>query len=323
MSRIEASSVINNGKLQEAIIRTVAFFDLFEFPLTKFEIWKYLWSPDGAPVGLFEIETMIGELISSRKIEEKFGFCFLPGRDSTVAVRQTSYNLAQKKIKIAVRAAHWLKYFVGVKMVAVVNSVVLGSVKKSSDIDLFIVTARNRIWLSRLVVTALVEMLGLRRHGDKITDRLCLSFYADEDRLEMENLLLPVDPYFCYWLATLTPIYDDGRYGPLLEKNRWLGRYLPNYFAGAVGDRYRVLDSWPARLTKFLDGLWFNSIIGRWCERGAKKMQLKKMSLNRESLAGRNDSRVVISDRILKFHESDRRQEFLDRWQEKCGQLLA
>ena len=33
----------SNNNIKEAIVETIAFFDLFDYPLTAWEVWKYLF----------------------------------------------------------------------------------------------------------------------------------------------------------------------------------------------------------------------------------------------------------------------------------------
>jgi len=315
-------NTVPQTKIKEAIIKTVAFFDLFDYPLTVDEIWKYLWLPDSSPMDPIKLKTILALPEIQTAISSRNNFYFLAGRESIVEVRRVSLVYTRRKIRRARFAARILKYFVGVKMMAAVNSVVLGSVKKESDIDLFIVVARERMWLSRLMVTALIHVFGLRRHGKKITNRLCLSFYVTEDHLDIGDVMLERDPYFCYWLATLAPIYDDGCYENFIRMNSWLKKFLPNFFVEAPARFPKAGDSIFSRLTKYLDGLWYFSFIGAWCEVRAKRMQLKKMAGNLNSLASFPDSRVVVSDTMLKFHEFDRREEFRNQWEEKYMPIL-
>jgi hypothetical protein len=65
-----------------------------------------------------------------------------------------------------------------------------------------------------------------------------------------------------------------------------------------------------------------NSIIGNWLENFLKQIQLKHMSQKKKDLAILEDKRVIISDTMLKFHESDRRLEYQEKFEKKRIELV-
>ena len=119
-----------------------------------------------------------------------------------------------------------------VKSIYVCNSLSFCSVKKDSDIDIFIVAKKNRLWLARFWSVLLFTIFGIRRYKEKITKRFCLSFYVTEDGLDLYRIAIkPIDIYLVYWIAHLQPIYiESKRYtNDIFKKNKWIGKYLPNF----------------------------------------------------------------------------------------------
>ena len=53
-----------------------------------------------------------------------------------------------------------------------------------------------------------------------------------------------------------------------------------------------------------------------------KYIQLAKMSANKQSIAKEKDSRVVINDKMLKFHENERRVLYRQKFEERLNQVL-
>ena len=53
----------------------------------------------------------------------------------------------------------YISWIPGLKMVALCNSTSYWATDKGSDIDLFIVTAPNRMWLVRILVTCIFQVL--------------------------------------------------------------------------------------------------------------------------------------------------------------------
>jgi hypothetical protein len=60
---------------------------------------------------------------------------------------------------------------------------------------------------------------------------------------------------------------------------------------------------------------------GDLIEGQAKGIQQAKMKFNFGSVQNAGDTRVVINDKMLKFHEKDRRVEYRDEWIKKCKNL--
>jgi hypothetical protein len=293
-------------------MEVIVFFDLFDYPLTAWEVWKLgQWQE---PVSLVELMACLENEETQKKISAKIGFYFLPGREEIIVTRQTRYNITDKKIKRALNVARMFSHLPWIKMIAVSNVIGSHNMKTESDIDLFIVAADGRLWLTRFFCVAIVKLLGLRPSEGRTRDTICLNFYVSESALDFKNLRLPADIYFTYWLAGLIPIYDSGGiYEKLIAANHWFVEALPNW-QPADPAKCRLVKSAHNRIwTKIID-LIFGGLEGR-----SKKVQMRimpqelkgKMNLNTE---------VVINDQILKLHPKDRRQEYLDLWKKKVAE---
>ncbi len=309
------------AQIEEAIWQTIAFFDIFSYPLTLLEVWQY------CPLPLPGIEAASRALASKSrqgKIESKQGFYFLPGRQEIVAVRQRRFNYSQDKIKRARRLAKIFRFIPWVKFIAVGNNIGSFNLRAESDIDLFIITSRQRIWLARLFCVGLSIILGVRPTKQNKKDTICLSFYVAEDGLALAKFLLPAvgggqtavrrrDPYFLFWLAGLLPILDRGGwFEKLLAANSWLKAELPNwqkphYFGLAL--TAAALPAWYEQaLDRLLGGL----------ETIAELIQLHIMPGPTRKMLDK-DTRVVANSQVIKLHTNDRRQQFCQEFQEKIS----
>ncbi len=300
------------SKIQTAILKTISFFDVLEWPLTISEIQKNLWQEK---VTFDEVKmTVIGlsDVISSSQ-----NFYFLHGRNELVQKRKQGYIYSWSKLKSAVFLIQFLRFIPGLRLVAICNSVAIGNIKSTSDIDLLIVTAAKRLWLTRFFVTMAVHLLGMRRHGLNISNRFCLSFYLSEEELNLENILLPRDPYFAYWLATLFVIYDIGDiHKKLLSENSWLNNFLPNMVPIMPSSRFRINVS---SVAKWYDSFFYDSWV-EGLESRARSLQFEIMK-RKEVILPSPGASVVITDKMLKFHEEDRRQFFYSEWQRRLVNL--
>jgi len=111
----------------------------------------------------------------------------------------------------------------GLRMVAVVNSLSMYATHKDSDIDLFIITAKNRIWIVRVCVTLVFWILGVWRKGEDISGNFCLSFFITEDAMDLEKIAIEEDIYLYFWIFHMKPILSsEDTYEKFLLANPWI-----------------------------------------------------------------------------------------------------
>lgn len=313
--------------LELFILNTLVYFDIFDYPLTLSELHSYFFT-GGMEGGKYTLTEIKETLATSPKLQELItterGFYFLKNREKIIDIRLARYNISNEKFKIVKRAVSIFKFLPFIKLIAVCNSLAYGNARAESDLDLFIITSPKRIWLTRFLLMITSSFLGLRPPKDKVADKLCLSFYTTENNLAMQNIKIAAeDVYLVYWLATLWPIYDRGDYyAKLLQANKWLDKYLPNYQPNLPNHCSRLQDSNWSRFVYKSKEFVFGGFVGDFLEVVTKMIQEKYMSQKKKDLAINDDSRVIISDEMLKFHENDRRLEYLQKFEAKQKELL-
>ncbi|MCK5416285.1 hypothetical protein KAI92_02560 [Candidatus Parcubacteria bacterium] len=322
-----------NKNIKEAIIHTIAFFDMFKYPLTTFEIWRYL------PIkcGYFEVEEELEKICYSEidddiklirlprfarndngknnKIKFKDGFYFLRERQRIVKTRKKRHNITDKKFKRAILITRIFKIIPWIRMIAIGNLIGSNNLRDESDIDLFIITQKNRIWITRFFTVLIIKFLGVRPKINNTKNKICLSFFISEDNLDMENLRIENDIYFTYWLANLTPIFDiNCYYDKLIKENSWLIKKLPNWQKTKISNHRNIGKPFSEICSKMID-----IIIGS-LEKTVKKYQLKILpdKLKRKM---NKDKSVIINDKILKLIPNDKRGEFRDVYEKNISKI--
>ncbi|MFA6394007.1 MAG: hypothetical protein WCW25_04005 [Patescibacteria group bacterium] len=326
---------VKNGKngIKEAIIKTVAFFDLFDYPLTLFEVHRYLYLPQvdcglagsstvnkitNYELRITNIDSLLEELLRENIFGRKNGFYFLEGRESIIAERLRRFNRSGRKISRAKKIIRLFSALPWIKMIALGNVMGSRNFKKESDIDFIIVTSKNRIWITRFFCAGLMAMLGLRPTKGKTKDRICLSFFISEDRLGLEFLSGQEDICFYYWLAGFTPLYERGDiFRKLCEANGWLKEILPNCEPVSPAGEVRVERSILAAMT----GEVIEPLAG-WLEPLIMNFQLKIFPpAIREKLNQGTD--VFVDKGIIKLHVNDRRKMYRAEWKKRTRQVLS
>lgn len=325
-----------NERIQQSVFQTLAYFDIFDYPLTREEVRRFLYDADNTDsnVADFDFLSHLEQLeqlqphttgAQGKHIQYKDGFYFLPGREDTIAARQGKVKIVEQKMKIAVKGIKKIRWVPFVRAVFICNTVAGAVVEENSDTDVFIVTRAGRIWLARALATVVLSLFRLRRTKRKIKNRICLSFYVTDDNLNLEKIAIEDDVYLKYWLAQLIPVYDpDNLLLQVQTANQWVKKNLPNAFVPFVPiSRWCVKDSKISiRIKKLLEKVWGGS-YGDLMEAQARGMQKARMSLNFMSVQNAPDTRVVVNDKMLKFHEGDRREEYRGRWRKKVEEYEA
>ncbi|MBU1167003.1 hypothetical protein KKC60_01170 [Patescibacteria group bacterium] len=306
--------------LQENILETIAFFDIFDYPLTETEVHKWLWQRES---NFLEVQEALEGLLANQKLGMSDGLFFLPSRKKLVQERKAKYLVAEKKYKKIKRATRLLKMLPFIRLVAACNTLLILDFKEESDLDLFIVVKKNRLFMTRFLTTVLIALSGSWRHGKKTKDQICLSFYVTDDHLDLSPLALKDgDPYLTYWLTFLVPILDRSTYSRFLRSNDWIKNYLPQAQAYITITRRRVLLVGPLEKIRKLAETILAGFLGNWLERFFKKLQQQKMK-KRELLRKDQQNDVIISDQVLKFHEQDRRRYYREVWQKNRKRILS
>ena len=312
----EARKRAHGQQLDRAIFQTLAYFDIFEYPLTGWDVYKYLWLKDlPQAVGFFELQNA---LVSSDKIKFQDGFYFLPGRESIIAVRKKRQVIAAKKYRRAKKIIKILSWLPFIEMIAVSNSLAYENARAESDIDLFIVTSPGHIWTARFYAASLLKTLRLRPQAGNRADKFCLNFFVSADSLNLKKFTLTDDVYFKYWLLQLYPVYDRARhYQNLLSANGWLKGSL-RWGGCAVpqtAGRRRVANNFIFNfITAVFEWLNRSAVV----ERRLANLQKKKLPAIIKDKANFG-SEVVMNDSTLKFHVNDRRAQYRDLWREKIN----
>ena len=232
-----------SSEITKYILATLTYYDGMDFPMTSFEIWKYLTNVSGNKNSTeYSLEAVINELDNGKikNYTEKYrGFYFLKGRRNLVFGRLDRNKISLKKIKLARKIVKWLRWLPYVRMIAITGSVAKKNADKSSDIDFFVVLEKGKIFTGRMLVSLIVQLLGRRRYNDKIKDRICLNYYITTGSLEI-NLkdVFAASEYSC-----LMPLYGLDTFRNFIDKNKWIKKYQINTLMEKLPGKDIVFDT--------------------------------------------------------------------------------
>jgi len=214
--------------IYQAILKTLAYGDIFDYPLTPRQLYRFLISDKSVSFSLFNKVLSRMKANDKRISTNKKMFCFL-GREEIIKKRKKRERWSKGKLKIARGVVGWLKIIPWVKMVGVSGALAMENADKNDDIDLLIITAKDRLWLTRLLVVFLVELVAKRRRpkDTDVTDKICLNMFLDEDHLALPKK--ERDLFTAHEVCQLKLLWEkDGCYQRFLKANLWVKKYLAN-----------------------------------------------------------------------------------------------
>lgn len=192
------------------------------------------------------------------------------------------------------RRAVWLAWFLRflpfVRMVGLNGSMVTGTFRPQSDIDLYIVTKDGHIFLARFLTTLFIHLTGRRIKPGKEAGRFCPNRFAVESFTE----ITPHDGYHARVFHNLIPLFADTKtYALYVAANRWMTE------AGEPVVPHRpVLGH--TLLSRSIQRLLEVVLASPALERYVARTQHARVAA--DPRARHPDSKVIITDRELRFH---------------------
>jgi hypothetical protein len=202
------------GDLEHAILKALAYSDIFEHPLRLKELHRYL--PMRADVRQLPLvlESMRGQ------VGGKDDFYFLTGREEIVGIRKQREANSQKLMPRALAYGRILGSLPFVRMAALTGSLAVMNISKNADFDYMLVTVPGRVWMARAFAVLFNRFVRVLGHT------LCPNLIVSENALEW-----PLhDLYSARELCQMIPITGMDVYQRLMAENQWVGDFLPNAF---------------------------------------------------------------------------------------------
>jgi hypothetical protein len=297
--------------LSKNIFQTIIYYDILNFPLTSFEVWKYLLAEDKASLG--EIVEALDSDELKNSIEEFRGFYFLKSRRDLVARRIQCDKNSAVKFEIAERAARWLKYIPFVRMIAVTGTLAMKNCEKNSDIDFFVILQKGRIFTGRLLVTLTVHLLGKRRYGKKIKNRICLNYFITTDKLEIvrKDLFAANEYSFIY------PLFGLDVFQKFCEtNNNWIKKKKPNWEVPDLKPARYFVDV--GRLQRGVQRFFENLINLLWGDRIESWLKRKQIArIERNPLTQKPGAYIEYTDQNLIFLPVPQGLRIEEEWQRR------
>jgi hypothetical protein len=289
-------------KAELAILKTLIYFDIFEYPLSERDIKYFLeccvseeiFASALLQLSLDKIIFRVGEFYSLQNNRQR-------------AEERMQGNLrAQPLLAKAAGIGAFLYKFPYVRAVAVSGSLSKNYADKKADIDFFIITKANRLWIARTILHLFKKLTFLVGKENFF----CMNYFVDEEALVIpeKNIYTAVE------IVTLFPLAGTFTLNKFFEKNQWTKKWLPNYDqkrnlkTAGKGSGFKKFTEWffDGRTGKKLDEFLYKWTTRRWQRKerlGQKNSKGKVMNLATDRHFSKSNPETFQENILKRYHD--------------------
>jgi hypothetical protein len=192
--------------IKKDILAALTYYGLFNYPLKKGEIFIFLRQCND----MDEFETALNTLVEECIVFKIGNFYSLEDNPALAERRSRGNERASLLLKKAEKAAAIISYFPFVRGIAVSGSLSKYFADENADVDFFIITDSNRLWIARTFQE----------------DLFCMNYFIDDSSLVIREKNI----YTAIEISTVLPLRGTGIFEEFFEKNKWAKAFFPNKF---------------------------------------------------------------------------------------------
>ena len=201
-----------NGLLERAILETLAYSDIFEYPLRLGELHRYL------TIQAHREQVAQNLSLLQDRVGKREGFHFLAGREEIVEIRKQRTAYSQNLLPYAMRYGRLLGRLPFIRMVALTGSLAVMNGSNKTDFDYMLVTTNGRVWTARGFALLLNRFTRIFGHT------ICPNLILSDAHLAWRSQ----DLYSARELCQMIPITGFDVYQRLMNTNAWVRDIFPN-----------------------------------------------------------------------------------------------
>ena len=218
--------------VRESILNLLAYFAVWNLRLDFDRLYSYLQVPSGQLM----VKKQLDGLVRQKKIR------LVEGRYGLAKHKYPSQEkMLSKQARLLKKANRWgraIGQLPFVKAVVVVNSTAYGNTHDESDIDLFIITTPNRIFITKGILMYALKLLRQLEDQYVSAGRFSLGMFLTTKGAKMEKDMMKVnEPDLVYRMITGVPVYGSGVWYEILKNDSYLAPRLPNYVWPKINNR--------------------------------------------------------------------------------------
>jgi hypothetical protein len=292
--------------LEQAVLRTVVYASLFDYPLTLAQVSETLIGGTGTDEAILQCFRSSPLLQSA--IEWRDGYFFLRGQADAIA-RRRSREAASRALMAAHRRV--LKVICALpytRLVALSGSAAHFNVDPGGDLDLFIVTRGSHAWSVLLTIVVLTKLLGCRRV-------VCANYVIADAALTVER----ADLFSANQILHLRPLLG----APVLREFIAANPFVTDYYPGVKAAGRAVEGYAPGPVLTAIKRAAESALAwgpGQAIEVASRAVYSRY--LRSRARRWTSPDQVDLSGTQLKLHTMSHRRAVLDRFEARVRQVI-
>lgn len=287
-----------------SVLKALAYFDVFDFPLNKEELEQYI-----DPATRLSLNDELHWLIEGQLIFQLDGFYALRDDKWLVGNRKAGDHRAKSYIEQAFKKSELISKFPYVRGVFISGSLSKGTMTEDGDIDYFIVTAPNRLWIARTLLIAYKKffLLNSRKY-------FCINYLIDDETLEIQHK----NRFTATELITLWPIVNRGLYQDIMSENSWVDSFYPGYVNASDRGSMDVHSGFLKRMLESVLNLkWGDALDDFFMKLTLKRWRKKFPHFEKEDF----EIAFKTTKRVSKHHPSHFQKKVLEGYEQRISAL--
>lgn len=283
--------------MDNKIIKVIKYFSFFGYYPTLNEIYTFL----EAKISINSLEKKINKMVKEKLlVASKYTppqYSIGKSKDQRLKIKNSEKKLNNWRFRLYMRL---ISLFSQIKLVGLSGSISMMNADTDDDIDLFIITARNRLFTGRLIALILAQLFGLRRSrgiGNN-NNKICLNLFFDEKSMKVPKF--KQTEFVGHEVLQMKPIVNkETTYKRFLASNKWVFRLFPN--SKQIFSRLNQ-DLILSKKLKIK-----NEKLGDWIESKLRSFQMKSINKHKTT--------EIITNTQLWFHPDDfeKKLPYLDK----------
>lgn len=301
--------ILNNN-----VLKTLLYYDMFSFPLNKEELFAFM--PTNS-LSRDEFNSYVEEFLQDEatRFAEQDGYFYVKPNSHYIELRKLKKEPTERMWRIARWVTHIVKRFPYVRCIIISGSLSKNNSDKKADLDMMLITEPGRLWVARTMLMLFKKIFLLNSYKF-----FCINYYITSDHLELEDKNIFTATEVAYVKATYnTELADE-----FVKANGWIKQYFPNYSFGdsrftspgcRPNNRQSLIQKFwelliPSSFAAKLDKYFMEKTVEHWKHRFAKvdpkdREQMFRSTSSVSKAHPHNMQKLVLtrySDRLKEFN---------------------